>query len=42
MTQEYEGQGITLVIGGTGKTGCRVVDRLVKANRLVRIESRAA
>jgi uncharacterized protein YbjT (DUF2867 family) len=42
MTQEYEGQGITLVIGGTGKTGCRVADRLVKANRLVRIGSRAA
>jgi uncharacterized protein YbjT (DUF2867 family) len=42
MTQEYGSQGITLVIGGTGKTGRRVVDRLVEAGRLVRIGSRTA
>jgi uncharacterized protein YbjT (DUF2867 family) len=42
MTQELWSKGITLVIGGTGKTGRRVVDRLVKANRKVRIGSRSA
>jgi uncharacterized protein YbjT (DUF2867 family) len=42
MTQEYGSQGITLVIGGTGKTGRRVADRLVAASRLVRIGSRTA
>jgi uncharacterized protein YbjT (DUF2867 family) len=42
MTHEYESKGITLVIGGTGKTGRRVADRLVKAGRLVRIGSRTA
>jgi uncharacterized protein YbjT (DUF2867 family) len=42
MTQEYWSKGITLVIGGTGKTGRRVADRLVKAGRQVRIGSRSA
>lgn len=42
MTHESWSQGITLVTGGTGKTGRRVADRLVKAGRLVRIGSRAA
>jgi uncharacterized protein YbjT (DUF2867 family) len=42
MTQEYGSQGITLVIGGTGKTGRRVADRLLKAGRQVRIGSRTA
>jgi uncharacterized protein YbjT (DUF2867 family) len=42
MTQEYWGKGITLVIGGTGKTGRRVADRLVEAGRKVRIGSRSA
>lgn len=34
--------GITLVLGGTGKTGRRVADRLHKAARPVRIGSRSA
>jgi uncharacterized protein YbjT (DUF2867 family) len=42
MTDRHWSQGLTLVIGGTGKTGRRVVDRLVKADRLVRIGSRSA
>jgi uncharacterized protein YbjT (DUF2867 family) len=42
MTQEYGSNGITLVIGGTGKTGRRVADQLIKAGRLVRIGSRTA
>jgi uncharacterized protein YbjT (DUF2867 family) len=42
MTQEHWSKGITLVIGGTGKTGRRVADRLVKAGRQVRIGSRTA
>jgi uncharacterized protein YbjT (DUF2867 family) len=42
MTQEYGSQGITLVIGGTGKTGRRVADRLLKAGRQMRIGSRSA
>jgi uncharacterized protein YbjT (DUF2867 family) len=42
MTQEHWRQGITLIIGGTGKTGRRVADRLLRAGRLVRIGSRAA
>jgi nucleoside-diphosphate-sugar epimerase len=42
MTQEHGSKGITLVIGGTGKTGRRVADRLVKAGRQVRIGSRSA
>jgi uncharacterized protein YbjT (DUF2867 family) len=42
MTQEHWSKGITLVIGGTGKTGRRVADRLVKAGRQVRIGSRSA
>ncbi|MGB8702566.1 MAG: hypothetical protein WCD18_24395 [Thermosynechococcaceae cyanobacterium] len=42
MTHEHWTQGMTLVIGGTGKTGRRVADRLLKAGRLVRIGSRTA
>jgi uncharacterized protein YbjT (DUF2867 family) len=42
MTQEHWSKGITLVIGGTGKTGRRVADRLIKAGRKVRIGSRSA
>jgi uncharacterized protein YbjT (DUF2867 family) len=42
MTQAHWSKGITLVIGGTGKTGRRVADRLVKAGRQVRIGSRSA
>jgi uncharacterized protein YbjT (DUF2867 family) len=43
MTHEQQGiQGITLVIGGTGKTGRRVADRLIAAGRQVRIGSRSA
>lgn len=42
MSHESWSQGITLVTGGTGKTGRRVADCLVKAGRLVRIGSRAA
>jgi uncharacterized protein YbjT (DUF2867 family) len=42
MTLEYGDRGITLVIGGMGKTGRRVADRLVKAGRQVRIGSRSA
>jgi uncharacterized protein YbjT (DUF2867 family) len=39
---QHWSQGITLVIGGTGKTGRRVADRLLKAGRQVRIGSRTA
>jgi uncharacterized protein YbjT (DUF2867 family) len=43
MTHEQQGsQGITLVIGGTGKTGRRVADRLIAAGCQVRIGSRSA
>jgi uncharacterized protein YbjT (DUF2867 family) len=42
MTNETWSQGLTLVTGGTGKTGRRVADRLVKADRQVRIGSRSA
>ncbi|AFY92997.1 NAD(P)H-binding protein [Chamaesiphon minutus] len=42
MTNEHWIKGITLVIGGTGKTGRRVADRLLKAGRQVRIGSRSA
>jgi uncharacterized protein YbjT (DUF2867 family) len=42
MTPAHWSKGITLVIGGTGKTGRRVADRLVKAGRQVRIGSRSA
>jgi uncharacterized protein YbjT (DUF2867 family) len=43
MTHEQQGsQGINLVIGGTGKTGRRVADRLIAAGRQVRIGSRSA
>jgi uncharacterized protein YbjT (DUF2867 family) len=40
--EEHCTNGITLVIGGTGKTGRRVADRLLKAGRQVRIGSRSA
>jgi uncharacterized protein YbjT (DUF2867 family) len=40
--EQHWSQGITLVIGGTGKTGRRVADRLLKAGRQVRIGSRTA
>jgi uncharacterized protein YbjT (DUF2867 family) len=40
--EEHWSKGITLVIGGTGKTGRRVADRLVEAGRQVRIGSRTA
>jgi uncharacterized protein YbjT (DUF2867 family) len=39
---QHWNQGIILVIGGTGRTGRRVVDRLLKAGRQVRIGSRTA
>ena len=42
MTQEHWSKGITLVIGGTGKTGRRVAARLLDAGRQVRIGSRSA
>jgi uncharacterized protein YbjT (DUF2867 family) len=42
MKNENWSNGITLVLGGTGKTGRRVADRLVKAGRPVRIGSRGA
>jgi uncharacterized protein YbjT (DUF2867 family) len=42
MTQEHWSKGMTLVIGGTGKTGRRVANRLIEAGRLVRIGSRTA
>jgi uncharacterized protein YbjT (DUF2867 family) len=42
MTQEHESQGMILVIGGTGKTGRRVADRLIAAGRQVRIGARSA
>jgi uncharacterized protein YbjT (DUF2867 family) len=42
MTDESRSQSITLVTGGTGKTGRRVADRLLKAGRQVRIGSRSA
>jgi uncharacterized protein YbjT (DUF2867 family) len=40
--EQHWSQGIALVIGGTGKTGRRVADRLLKAGRQVRIGSRTA
>jgi uncharacterized protein YbjT (DUF2867 family) len=42
MLSENQSKGVTLVIGGTGKTGRRVADRLVKAGQPVRIGSRGA
>jgi hypothetical protein len=42
MINENRSKGLTLVIGGTGKTGRRVADRLVKAGQPVRIGSRGA
>ncbi len=41
MKNEHWSKGITLVIGGNGKTGRRVADRLLKAGRQVRIGSRS-
>ncbi|MEM6514234.1 MAG: NAD(P)H-binding protein [Pseudomonadota bacterium] len=41
MTQQH-GESTTLVIGGTGKTGKRVVDRLKAAGLPVRVGSRSA
>lgn len=40
MTQANVNSGLTLVTGGTGKTGRRVADRLRAMNRPVRIGSR--
>ncbi|MFF0123833.1 SDR family oxidoreductase, partial [Micromonospora arida] len=40
MTKNVDEQPI-LVLGGTGKTGRRVVDRLAKLGRPVRVGSRA-
>jgi uncharacterized protein YbjT (DUF2867 family) len=42
MTHEHWRKGIIFITGGTGKTGRRVAERLVKAGQLVRIGSRAA
>lgn len=42
MTKPTTNQQITLVIGGTGKTGKRVADRLSAKGRAVRIGSRAS
>jgi NADPH:quinone reductase-like Zn-dependent oxidoreductase len=42
MINEDWSKSLTLVTGGTGKTGRRVADRLVKAGRPVRIGSRSA
>src|SRR5882757_52462 len=41
MTNGNSGDGIILVLGGTGKTGRRVADRLIEAGRPVRIGSRS-
>lgn len=41
MTNANLGTGLTLVTGGTGKTGRRVVDRLCRAGHQVRIGSRS-
>jgi uncharacterized protein YbjT (DUF2867 family) len=41
MTQQHWSKGMILVIGGTGKTGRRIADRLLKAGRQVRIGSRS-
>lgn len=42
MTDQTKEQQITLVIGGTGKTGRRVVEGLQKKGRAVRIGSRSS
>jgi uncharacterized protein YbjT (DUF2867 family) len=41
MTSDHWKQGPILVLGGAGKTGRRVADRLVKAGRQVRLASRS-
>ncbi|WP_448952768.1 NAD(P)H-binding protein [Labrys neptuniae] len=42
MANEHWSKGSVLVLGGTGKTGRRVAERLVKAGRRVRLGSRQA
>lgn len=42
MNKQSSRNGLTLVIGGTGKTGRRVADRLEKMGRAVRIGSRSS
>ncbi|GAA0472463.1 NAD(P)H-binding protein [Streptomyces olivaceiscleroticus] len=42
MTHSTKNENLTLVIGGTGKTGRRVADRLTSQGRAVRIGSRTA
>lgn len=42
MTKKAEDKTITLVIGGTGKTGKRIADRLVQKGQSVRIGSRSS
>lgn len=42
MNSQSSTNGITLVIGGTGKTGKRVADRLIEKGRTVRIGSRSS
>ena len=41
VLSNYEGQPLTLVLGGTGKTGRRIAERLGRMGRPVRIGSRA-
>jgi uncharacterized protein YbjT (DUF2867 family) len=42
MTNRRIDDGLTLVLGGTGKTGRRVAERLVSLGRAVRLGSRSA
>ena len=42
MNQLLPSEGITLVIGGTGKTGRRIAERLLALGRKTRIASRSA
>lgn len=42
MTNKNEDKAITLVIGGTGKTGKRVAERLTAKGKIVRIGSRSS
>ncbi|MEM9574231.1 MAG: NAD(P)H-binding protein [Pseudomonadota bacterium] len=42
MTKKAKDKTITLVIGGTGKTGKRIADRLVQKGQSVRIGSRSS
>ncbi|MEM7627078.1 MAG: NAD(P)H-binding protein [Planctomycetota bacterium] len=41
LQKQTDPQGLTLVIGGTGKTGRRIVDRLAAHGRPVRVGSRS-